>query len=338
MRSTTARIKSETLLRSIVDIIKEITNVLDIEIEGLRATREQISAPFAEAVELIANSSGQVFVTGVGKSGIVARKIAATFRSTGTPAMFLHAGDGLHGDVGMIGGGDVLIAIGKSGETAELNMLLRAVRTQGTRVVSLTAGGDSAMAGLSDIVLRLPVAQEACPLNLAPTTSTTIALAVGDGLAVALMKLKNISEEDFARHHPGGQLGRRLLLKVGDVMRKGPGNPVIPVTSSVRDMLGRITAFQVGAISIVDTSGHFLGLVTDYDIRQALETNRNILEMTIPELMNTAPATISADELAVTALERMRQRAKPIAVLPVVDENRHPVGMIHLHDLVAAGL
>jgi arabinose-5-phosphate isomerase len=322
----------------IVDILKEITNVLDIEIEGLQAARDGISPSWAEAVGLIANSAGQVFVTGVGKSGIVAQKIAATFRSTGTPAVFIHGGDGLHGDVGMVRDGDVVIAIGKSGETAELNALLRAIRGNGGRVISLTSSPDSSMAQLSDLVLNLPDSREACPLNLAPTTSTTVALAVGDGLAVALMKLKRISEEDFARHHPGGQLGRRLLLKVSDVMRKGAGNPVIPLGSTVREMLARITAFQVGAVSVVGGTGELEGLVTDFDIRRILESNRNILEMTIPELMNAAPETILEDERAVTALERMRRRDKPIAVLPVVDRNRCPVGMIHLHDLISAGL
>ena len=321
-----------------MDIIKEIVDVVDIEIEGLREVRDRISGRFAEAVELIANTDGQVFVTGIGKSGIIAQKIAATFRSTGTPAVFLHGGDGLHGDVGMIGNGDVVIAIGKSGETSELNALLRATRANGARVVSMTSNADSSMASLSDIVLTLPDSREACPLNLAPTTSTTIALAVGDGIAVALMKLKNVSEEDFARHHPGGQLGKRLLLKVGDVMRKGAGNPVIPVDSSVREMLARITAFEVGAISIAGASGELLGLVTDYDVRRALASDRNLLDLTIPELMNPAPDTIDENERAVTALERMRNRSKPTAVLPVVDNDGRPVGMIHLHDLVAAGL
>lgn len=322
-----------------MNIIDEITRVLDIEIEGLQSVRERISTPFAEAVELIANCEGQVFVSGVGKSGIIAQKIAATLRSTGTPAVFLHGGDGLHGDVGMVSGRDVILALGKSGETAELNTLLQAGRSNRAPVISITSSPNSSMADLSDIVLDVGSSPEACPLNLAPTTSTTVALAVGDGIAVALMKVKGISEEDFARHHPGGQLGRRLLLKVNDLMRKGDHNPVMSVDNPVREMLARITAFQVGAISVVGTTGELLGLVTDYDIRKALESNQNILEMTIEELMNATPETISEDERAVVALERMQGHAnKPIAVIPVVDADKRPVGMIHLHDLIAAGL
>ena len=321
-----------------MDILKEIGRVIDIEIEALQSVRDNLTEEFSKAVELIAAARGQIFLTGVGKSGIIANKIAATLRSTGTGAVFLHASDGLHGDIGMIGAGDVIVAIGKSGESSELTALLRAVRKDGIQIVSITSNGASSMAALSDVVLDLPVPREACPLNLAPTASTTAALAVGDAIAVALMKLKNVSEEDFARHHPAGQLGRRLLLTVGDLMRKGPDNPVIRVERPTPEMLVQITAYRVGAISIVDADSKLIGLVTDYDIRRALESDRNISTMSISEVMNASPETISEEVKAVEALERMRGRTKPTAVLPVVDRNERVVGMIHVHDLIGAGL
>ena len=321
-----------------MDVLAEISRVIDIEIEALQSVRDNLTDEFPRAVELIRAASGQIFLTGVGKSGIIATKIAATLRSTGTSAVFLHASDGLHGDIGMIGAGDVIVAIGKSGESSELTALLRAGHKNGAQIVAITSNGSSSMAALSDVVLDLPVPREACPLNLTPTASTTAALAVGDAIAVTLMKLKDISKEDFARHHPAGQLGRRLLLTVGDLMRKGADNPVIHRDRPTREMLVQITAYRVGAISIVDDDSNLLGLVTDYDIRKALESDRNILTMSIPEVMNRSPESISEEVKAVEALEQMRARGKPTAVLPVVDHAQKVVGMIHLHDLVSAGL
>ena len=321
-----------------IDILEEIVRVIDIEIEGLQAVRAGLNEKFTTAVELIAASRGQVFVTGVGKSGIIARKIAATMRSTGTAATFLHAGEALHGDLGIVRRDDIFLAIGKSGETSELNSLLRILKKNGTTIISITANSSSSMAALSDVVLDLNIPREACPLNLAPTTSTTAALVVGDAIAVALMKLKNISAEDFAKHHPGGQIGARLLLSVGDVMRKGDQNPVIDVEQSVKEMLVQITAFRVGAISVTNVTGELLGLVSDYDIRRALESDRDIFSMKISDIMNPSPECIFEDVKAAEALEMMRQRNKPTAILPVLNRQSRVVGMIHLHDLISAGL
>jgi arabinose-5-phosphate isomerase len=287
---------------------------------------------------MIAQAKGQVVVTGIGKSGIIANKIAATLRSTGTQAIFLHASEALHGDIGMIGRGDVMVAIGKSGETSELNDLLRFVRKCGARVISITSSGTSAMAKLSDIVLDLKVPREACPLNLAPTASTTAALAVGDAIAVTLMKIKNIGTADFARHHPGGQLGRRLLLTVGDVMKKDGDNPIISADRPVEEMIVRMTAFLVGAISVVGRKGELLGLVTDYDVRKALASKKSFGSMKIAEIMNLSPTVVASDQMAVDALEVMRNRKRPITVLPVVNRKNKVVGMVHLHNLLAAGL
>ena len=319
-------------------MLEEIRRVLDIEIEGLQSVRSNLSDVYVAAVESIASCKGQVFVTGIGKSGIVATKIAATLRSTGTPATFIHAGEAHHGDIGMIRQTDLVLAIGKSGETPELTSLLRILKKSGIPIVSITSNAGSSMAALSDIVLDLKVPREACPLNLAPTASTTAALAVGDAIAIALMKLKGISEDDFARHHPGGQIGKRLLLTVADVMRKDSQNPIIHVHRGVKEMLVQITAFRVGAISVVDNDGRLVGLVTDYDVRIALESHPNIFELSIAELMNTNPSVIDADSKAIDALEVMRNRNKPSAVIPVVDKQRRAVGMVHVHDLISAGL
>ena len=322
----------------IVDILKEIDNVFEIEIEALKAVRASISREFERAVRMIAACRGKVVVTGIGKSGIIASKIAATLTSTGTPATFIHASEALHGDLGLISSEDVLVAIGKSGETPEINSLLPIVRKLGATVIAITANAQSTMAMAADILLPLEVPREACPLNLAPTSSTTASLVVGDAIAVALMKVKQISIDDFARRHPGGQLGKRLLLLVGDVMRTGSRNPVITVNDSIKNMLIRITAGQAGAISIVDHDNKLIGLVSDYDIRKALEQDLNIFELTIAGLMNPRPTIIYDDQKAIDALTLMQTRNKPTSVLPVVDRNQTLVGMLHLFDLVSAGL
>jgi len=321
-----------------MNVLAELRQVLEIEIEALRAVKDNLDVSFVRAVETLHTCTGQVVVTGIGKSGIVARKIASTFRSTGTPAVFLHAGEALHGDIGVIRPGDVALAIGKSGESRELNTLLRILRKNGTTIIAITSNPESSMAELADLVLELNIPREACPLNLAPTASTTATLAIGDAIAVALMKLKNISEDDFASRHPGGQLGARLLLTVADVMRKDADNPVIGSHQPVKEMLVRITAFRVGAISVVNAKGELLGLVSDYDIRKALESDRNLFSMKIIDIMNSSPEYITADAKAIEALDMMRRRKKPTAILPVIDAHRKVVGMVHLHDLLAAGL
>ncbi len=321
-----------------INVLQELAAVLDIEIEALKSVRDNLTSEFETAVQIVASCRGQVVVTGIGKSGIIAKKIAATFRSTGTQAMFLHAGEALHGDIGMVDSRDVVLAVGKSGETNELNELLRYAKKTGAQIIAITANASSVMAKLSDVVLDLKVTREACPLNLAPTASTTAALAVGDALAVTLMKIKDISPEDFARNHPGGQLGRRLLLTVQDVMRKGEENPVIRIDRTVREMLIHITAFRVGAISVVNHEGELLGLVTDYDVRQALQSGRDLNSMTISEIMNQSPSVILDTDKAADALHTLTQRNKPTAVLPVLNNDRKVVGMVHLHDLIASGL
>jgi arabinose-5-phosphate isomerase len=319
-------------------IVKEMERVFDIEIEALQSVRKSMSSDFERAVRAIAACRGRVILTGIGKSGIIANKIAATLTSTGTPAVYVHAVEALHGDLGIVGADDVVVAIGKSGESEELNTLIPVVRKIGATVIAVTASPASRLAALADIVLTLKIPREACPLNLAPTSSTTASLVLGDAIAVTLMKLKNVSTADYAQRHPGGQLGRRLLLRVEDVMRTGDRNATVKVSDSVRDMLVGITQGQSGAISVVDKRGGLAGFVSDYDVRKALESNAAIFDLQIRDVMNPNPTFVFSDQMATDAFDLMRSRKKPTAVLPVLNRKRKVVGMLHIMDLVSAGL
>ena len=321
------------------DLLDEIVRVFDIEIDALTRVRKSVGPAYAQAVQLMFECAGKVIVTGVGKSGLIAHKIAATLASTGTPAIFLHPADAMHGGLGVARRDDVVVAIGKSGESDELIAILPPLRTIGTRVIAITGNAESTLARNADIVLVADAGMEACPMNLAPTSSTTAALVVGDALAVALMKLRNFRPEHFALFHPGGQLGKRLLLTVGDVMRSGAENPVIHVGATTRAMLLEMTSKRMGATSVVDDEGRLLGLVTDYDVRRVLEDGRDLFSMTLVDVMNRRPSYTFSDEKAASALELMENREKPFLLLPVLNRDSHQVvGMIHLHDLVARGL
>jgi arabinose-5-phosphate isomerase len=319
-------------------ILQDMKTVFDIEIEALQSVMTSISSDFERAVRVMAGCRGRIILTGIGKSGIVASKIAATLTSTGTLAVYVQAAEALHGDLGIVSNGDVLVAVGKSGESAELNELLPVVKKMGATIIAVTGSASSRMARFADIVLELKIPREACPLNLAPTSSTTASLVLGDAIAVALMKLKKVSAADFARHHPGGQLGKRLLLQVHDVMRTADRNPTVKVNDTVRRMLVLITEGQAGAISVVDGRGGLAGLVSDYDVRKALESTEAIFDLRIRDIMNPKPMFVFSDQMATEALEMMRSRKKPTAVLPVLGRNRKVVGMIHIMDLVSAGL
>ena len=319
-------------------ILRELKNVFEIEIEALQAVMKNMSPEFARAVQLIAGSKGRVVVTGIGKSGIIASKIAATLTSTGTPAIYVHAGEALHGDIGIVSPGDIIMAIGKSGENAELYTLLQFVRKIGATIIAITGSPQSRMAKAADVILELTIPREACPLNLAPTSSTTATLVLGDAIAVALMKLKKVSTAEFARRHPGGQLGRRLLLEVRDVMRTGERNPVVKLNDTVRHMLVLITEGQTGAISVVGKDKTLAGFVSDYDVRKALERGDAIFDLKIRDIMNPNPMFVYQDQMAVEALDQMRSRKKPTAALPVLDRSQKVVGMLHIMDLVSAGI
>lgn len=321
-----------------MDILAEMQRVIDLEVRTINALKPTLGPAYEEAVRWIFDCRGQVVVTGVGKSGIIAQKIAATMVSTGTPALFLHSADGLHGGVGIIKKEDIVLAVGKSGESDEMTAMLPVARKIGAKVIAITAKPHSTMARHSDLLLLTPIEEEACPLNMAPTCSTTAALVVGDALAVALMKLRNFQPDDFAVNHPGGQLGKRLLLTVGDLMRFGEDNPVVHGAKDVRFMLTEMTRQRAGAVSIIDDRQQLIGLVTDYDVRRVLEAQKDVFALTIQDIMNATPEFVFEDENAYAALEKMEKREKPISVLPVLNRQKEVVGMIHLHDLVARGL
>jgi arabinose-5-phosphate isomerase len=290
------------------------------------------------AVNTLYNCKGKVVVTGVGKSGLIAQKIASTMSSTGTPAIYLHPSEAMHGNLGVVNRSDVVLAIGKSGESEEILTLLPSLRKIGSKIIALTGNRNSSLARAAAIVLFTPVKKEACPLDLAPTTSSTVALAIGDALAITLMKLRGFSSEKFALYHPGGLLGKKLLLRVSEVMRKGNRNPVVRVDADIKTLLDEISKKWTGAASIVDKKGKFTGLVTDYDIRQVLLNGKSLLNLSIREIMNPRPTTIHPDDLAIKAVDKMELRKKPFTVLPVVDGKKKAVGIIHIHDLIAQGL
>ena len=322
-----------------MDILNEIDRVFRLEIETLTKVRKSVDANYTQAATLLFNCSGKIVVTGMGKSGVIAQKISVTMISTGTLAVFLHPGDALHGDLGVIRESDVVVAISKSGETEELLNIFPYVKKVGVPVISITARLESTLAKESQVVLFTPVSEEACPLNLAPTSSTTAALVVGDALAMALMRMRGFTPDQFAQLHPGGQLGKRLLMTVGDVMRSGKDNPMVDIHCKVREMMVEISSKRCGAVSVVNDKGILVGLITDYDLRQAMERGGDLFSQSIKEIMNVNPSHIFSDDMAVTALNLMENRDRPFLVVPVVERtSKQVVGMVHLHDLVAKGL
>lgn len=319
-------------------IVSEIRRVLRLEAETLRGLDRAVDGGYAAAVRALADCRGKVILTGVGKSGLIAQKIAATLSSTGTPAVHLDPTEALHGGLGLVRKGDAVVAVGKSGESDELNALLPRLRAIGATLVAITANPRSTLAKAAAIVVVTPVRAEACPHDLAPTSSTTAALAVGDALAVALMKLRGFDRESFARNHPAGRLGKRLTLTVADIMRGGEDNPVVRATASASAMLVELTRQRAGAVSVVDARGRLVGLITDFDIRRCLEKGLDFRKLTLAKIMNPSPTTIAPTALAARAVEVMENRRTPFNVLPVVDGRGRAVGMIQIHDLRARGL
>jgi len=310
--------------------------VLRIEGEAVAALADRLDGRFARAVELLQACRGRVVLTGMGKSGYIAQKIAATFSSTGTPALFLHPAEGVHGDLGMIVRGDVVVAISNSGETEELVSILPHIRRFGVPLVSLVGNPQSTLARESDVALDVSVKEEACPLNPAPTASTTAALAMGDALAVALLEQRGFREEDFALLHPGGRLGRRLLLRVRDLMHTGEGLPLVREEATMREAILEISGKRLGMTAVVDSAGLLCGIVTDGDLRRALQKFPDLLTRRVAECMTRKPKTIPRDELAARAVQVMEQYS--ITSLLVVGEGGRPEGVLHLHDLLKAGV
>jgi arabinose-5-phosphate isomerase len=309
---------------------------LEIEARAVAGLLPRIDDAFVRACELCLASSGRVVVSGLGKSGLVGQKIAATLASTGTPAFFLHAAEASHGDLGMVMRGDVLVAISNSGETPELLLLLAPLRRLGVPVISLTGNPQSALAREAAVHIDVSVTEEACPLNLAPTASTTAVLAMGDALATALLEARGFTSEDFARAHPGGTLGRKLLLHVGDVMRRGDELPQVPTTATLEQGLLEMSRKGLGMTAVVDAAGSLVGVFTDGDLRRALDRGVELRATTMQSAMTHSPRSILPGELAAEAVNRMQEHR--ITSLLVVDPRGHLVGALNIHDLLRAGV
>jgi arabinose-5-phosphate isomerase len=320
------------------EILEAARKVLRIEAEAVAALNDRINGEFVRAVEMILACSGRVVVTGMGKSGLICQKIAATMASTGTPALFLHPAEGVHGDLGMIAKGDVVIAVSNSGETEELTRILPVIKRMGLPLIAMAGKSDSTLARSGDVFLDISVKEEACPLQLAPTASTTATLAMGDALAVALLLKRGFCEEDFALYHPGGALGKRLLLRVEDLMHSGETIPIVTFETPLKEALYEITSKKLGLTGVVNAEGELVGIFTDGDLRRTIEKGVELLHQPISEFMNRQPKRIARTQLAAKALQRMEEHA--ITSLFVFDgeDDRVPVGVIHLHDLLRAGV
>lgn len=315
--------------------IEEARKVLEIEEEGLAAVRQRIGEEFEQAVAALFQCPTRTVITGIGKSGIIGQKIAATLNSTGTPAFFLHPVEAMHGDLGMVAGTDVVIAISYSGETTELNTLMTSLKKRGVTIIAMTGGAQSQLAESADIVLDIAIPKEACPLGLAPTTSTTATLALGDALAVVLLNKKEFQASDFRKNHPGGSLGERLKVKVREVMVSGDRIPVIGVDQTSAAAVQVLNEKNLGAVLIVAEDNSIVGILTDGDVRRHIAEQELFDGILVSVVMTPDPVCIDGDMLAADALSILQRHE--ITILPIVDEARKLVGMLHLHDLLGKG-
>ncbi|MDY6990837.1 MAG: KpsF/GutQ family sugar-phosphate isomerase [Thermodesulfobacteriota bacterium] len=316
-------------------ILKQAKEVLQIEADGILAVMDRLDENFAEMVDLIYRCKGRVIMTGIGKSGIVARKIVATLNSTGTRSLFLHPVEAMHGDLGMVSSDDIVIALSNSGETDELNMLVPSLKRIGCTVIAFTGQAGSTLGRQGDIVIDVAVDREACPMGLAPTASTTALLAVGDALAVTLIRKRHFRASDFKQFHPGGSLGQRLTLKVGEIMLTGKNIPKVGEGEKMRRVIQEINRLQLGAALVVKKGNILVGIVTDGDIRRHLMTQEDIYERPVEEVMTSKPKTASPDSLASQALSMMEKNQ--ITVLPIVNPVHKVRGILHLHDILGKG-
>lgn len=317
--------------------LKRAQDVLEIEARGILSLIDGLDESFVRAVDLLYHCKGKVVVTGLGKSGLICRKIAATLSSTGTPSLFLHAGDANHGDMGMINKGDVVVAISNSGETEEMLKFAPIIKRLGVKLIVITGNPGSNLSRAADVVLNASVKEEACPLGLSPTASTTAALALGDALAVVLLEKKGFKEEDFALRHPGGTLGRKLLLRVNELMHQAADVPLVREETPMKDAVLEITSKRLGVTGVVDGEGNLIGVITDGDLRRGLEKKGDIFRFKAKDLMSRNPKTIASDMLAAAAMALMEEHS--ITSLFVLDgKAKKPVGVVHLHDLLKAGI
>jgi len=316
--------------------IKRAKQVLDIEASAIKDLKPKIGKNFEKALNLMLKTRGRVVVSGMGKTGIIAQKFSATLASTGSPSLFLHSAEAVHGDLGNVTADDVVIIISNSGQGEEIKQLLPLLKKIGSKIIALTGNKNSVLAKYSDVVLDVSVKKEACPLGLAPTASTTATLAMADALAVCLLELKGFKEKDFAFYHPGGILGRRLILKVEEIMRIGRANPVVNEEETVSRVLLKITEARAGSATVVDKKGRLKGIFTDGDLRRHLEIDKNLPQRKIKEVMTKNPAVVNKEMLAAEAMRILRE--KKIDEVPVIDKHRRPIGLLDVQDLLKAGL
>ncbi len=313
-------------------IVEQAREVLRVEAEGILGLVERVGPEFERAVEAILMATGRVILTGIGKSGLIGRKIASTLNSTGTPAIFLHPVEAVHGDLGTVTMGDIILAVSNSGQTSEINAILPILRKMGAKLICFTGVLASPMAKLCDIVIDVGVKREACPLGLAPTASSTAALAMGDALAVALINRRHFEKKDFRRFHPGGTLGERLSVKVREVMITGEGIPMVALGSNTRRAIQEMDSKRLGATLVVDEGGRLAGIITDGDLRRALLRHEDVYRIPVEGIMSPATKTIDEDQTAAEALGLMERHA--ITHLAIVDEQNKVKGIVHLHDLL----
>ena len=318
------------------EIINNGKEVIRIEAEAIADLQQSINEDFVNTVETIFASKGRVVLTGMGKSGLIARKIVATLNSTGTAAIYLHPTDALHGDLGMVRSEDVVILISKSGETEEISNLLPMLKRMNVKLIAMCGNKESKLARECDLFLNISVKEEACPYDLAPTASTTATLALGDALAVSLLKKRNFTAKDFAFLHPGGSLGKRLSLKIKEVMITGDRIPRVNKDTSIKDVIIEITSKRLGTTCVLDVNGKLAGIITDGDLRRLLEITLDITGLSASDVMTTNPKVLKEEYLASFALQQMENFK--ITSLVIVDDENHPVGIIHLHDLINLGL
>lgn len=319
-------------------LIEMAKEVIKTELEAVEELLNRIDKSFEDACNILFECKGKVIVTGIGKSGIIGQKIAATLASTGTPSFFMHPAEGLHGDLGVISKKDVVIAISNSGTSEEIVKLMPILKRLGVKIVVMTGKKRSTLAKAGDVVLDISVKKEACPFNLAPTASTTVTLVLGDALAVCLIKKRGFSEEDFALRHPGGALGKRLLLKVSDLMHTGNEIPVVKEDIMMKDALFEITSKKLGFTGVLDDKGNVIGIITDGDLRRALARFSNVLDLYAKDIMTLNPKWITKDELAAKALQVMESYSITSLFVYDNEKNKKLVGVLHLHDLLKAGV